>query len=155
LVNSLRRCLSLIVVSRLELSRWHHADLAVQPAVVEPVEVAHRGELDVVDAPPRALLADELGLVEPVEALGESVVVAVAAAADRGDESSLGESLGVTDGQVLPRSLWCTRPERSELRRVNTAISRASRARARSVLSDSETCQPTTKRENTSMTKAT
>ena len=54
-------------------------DLAVKPAVVEPVEVAERGELDVVEALPRALRVDELPLVEAVEALGHGVVVAVPA----------------------------------------------------------------------------
>ena len=49
-------------------------DGAVEAPVVEPVEVGHRGELDVVEASPGALSVDELPLVEPVEALGEGVV---------------------------------------------------------------------------------
>ena len=47
--------------------------------MVEPVDVAERGELDVLEAAPRSARVDELPLVEPVETLGHSVVVAVAA----------------------------------------------------------------------------
>jgi len=52
-----------------------------------------------------------------------------------------------------PRSLWWISPVNSLVRRDQSAISRASSAR--SVRSDCETCQPTTKREQTSTTKAT
>jgi len=48
---------------------------------------------------------DEFGLVEPVEALGQSVVVGVASAADRSDGSGLGQSLGVANRQVLNSSV--------------------------------------------------
>jgi hypothetical protein len=74
------------VVGGLELGRRGVAvlgDLAVEPAVVEPVDIAQGGELDVVEAAPGVEPVDELPLVEPVEALGESVVVAVALGADR------------------------------------------------------------------------
>ncbi len=42
-------------------------DLAVETAVVEPVDVGHGGELDVVDAGPGSLAVDELPLVEAVD----------------------------------------------------------------------------------------
>src|SRR5699024_12245512 len=53
-----------------------------------------------------------------------------------------------------PLSLWCVRPETSwpACSRVQIPISSASRAR--SVRSDFDSCQPTTRRENTSMTNA-
>ena len=57
-------------------------DLAVQAAVVEPVDVLQGGELDVVEALPRPSTADELGLVQADEGLGGGVVVGVAPAAD-------------------------------------------------------------------------
>jgi hypothetical protein len=58
------------------LGRWDQADLAVQPSVVEPVDVLGGGDLQVVDALPGALVADQLGLEQRVERLGQSVVIA-------------------------------------------------------------------------------
>ena len=46
--------------------------------MIEPVDVAEGGELDVVETPPWALGIDQLPLVEAVEGLGHRVVVAVA-----------------------------------------------------------------------------
>jgi hypothetical protein len=42
----------LSVEGGLGFGRWDHADLAVQAAVVEPVDVFEGGELDVVESPP-------------------------------------------------------------------------------------------------------
>ena len=53
--------------------------------------------------PPRPAPMDHLGLVEPVDRLGERVVVAVADAADRGLDAGLGQALGVLDRDVLRR----------------------------------------------------
>jgi len=65
------------VVGSFELCRSGVArvvgDLAVKPAMVEPVDVAKRCELDVVETAPRPSRIDQLPLVEPVEALGESI----------------------------------------------------------------------------------
>jgi len=44
------------------LGRWDEADLAVQASVVEPVDLLCEGNLEVVDALPRTLVADQLGL---------------------------------------------------------------------------------------------
>jgi hypothetical protein len=52
-----------------------------------------------------------------------------------------------------PRSEWWIRPARETARQPHSAISRASSAR--SVRSDRDACQPTTKREQASTTKAT
>ncbi|MDP9434148.1 MAG: hypothetical protein M3P93_02720 [Actinomycetota bacterium] len=52
---------------------WDEADLAVEAAVVEPVDVLGDGDLEVVDAPPRPAVADELGLEQAVERLGQGV----------------------------------------------------------------------------------
>ena len=50
---------------------------------------------------------DHLGLVEAVDRLGQSVVVAIANATDRRLDPGFGEAPGVLDGHVLgdPRSL--------------------------------------------------
>jgi hypothetical protein len=69
--------------------------------VIEPVDPLQGGVLDLVDAPPGAAPADQLGLVQADDRLGQGVVVAVAAGADRGDRAGLGEAFGVADRQVL------------------------------------------------------
>ena len=52
------------------------------------------------------LADDHFGLVEAVDCLGQSVVVAVADAADRRLDPGFGKALGVLDRHVLrPRSL--------------------------------------------------
>ena len=57
----------------LELGRRNEADLAVDAAVVEPVDVRQGRPLDGFDTGPRTFVEDELGLVEAVEALGEGI----------------------------------------------------------------------------------
>ena len=65
-------------------------------AVVEPVDVGERRPFDVLDIVPGSLVEDQLGLVEPVEALGQRIVVGVTAAADRVD-ARLAQALGVAN----------------------------------------------------------
>ena len=65
------------VVDLFEDGRWHVAGVLVEPAVVVPVDPPGGGDLDGVHIPPGALAADDLGLVQPVDALGERVVVAL------------------------------------------------------------------------------
>ena len=80
-------------------------DALVEPAVVEPVDVGHGGELDVLEAVPGALAVDQLPLVEPVERLGEAVVIAVALRSDRRDDVVDGEPVGVANRQVLDSAI--------------------------------------------------
>lgn len=44
---------------------------------------------------------DQLGFLQPVDSLGQGVVIAVATTAHRGFYASLGETLGVQDGDIL------------------------------------------------------
>jgi hypothetical protein len=69
----------------------------VEPAVVEPVDVAQGGELDVVEALPGTLRIDEFPLVPTDEAFGHGVVVAVTARTHRGDDVVVVEALGVAN----------------------------------------------------------
>jgi hypothetical protein len=48
-----------------------------EASVAEPVDPFEGGELEVIEAAPWSLVADESGLVEPVDRLGERVVVAL------------------------------------------------------------------------------
>src|SRR5664280_3421234 len=90
-----------VVVLGLELNGRDKADLAVKAAVIEPVDVLGDRDLQVVDGPPRAFVADEFGLEQAVERLGHGVVIRVALAAHGGDRAGLEQALGVADGDVL------------------------------------------------------
>jgi hypothetical protein len=65
----------LTVVGGLGLGGWDHAELAVQPSVVSPVDVLEQRELELLDGAPRPVPCDQLGLELPDRRLGEGVVV--------------------------------------------------------------------------------
>ena len=69
--------------------------------MIEPVDPFERGELDVLEAPPRPTPVDHFGLVEAVDRLGERVVIQIADAADGGLDASFREALGVAQRKVL------------------------------------------------------
>jgi len=73
--------LGLTVVESLELCRGDIAvvvdDLAMQAPVVEPVDVAQGGELNIVEPLPWSLAVDELPFVKAVEGFGEGIVIAL------------------------------------------------------------------------------
>ena len=85
----------------LVLHRRDEPELAVQPAVVVPVDVLGHGDLQVIDPVPRAFVADEFGLVQRVERLGHRVIVGIPDRPDRSHDAGLGEPLGVADRPVL------------------------------------------------------
>ena len=57
--------------------------VVVDASVVEPVDPFQGGELEVLEASPGAAVADELGLVEPDDRLGQGVVVALSGQSPR------------------------------------------------------------------------
>src|SRR5262245_2090746 len=59
----------------LELGRGHHPELRVQSAVVEPVDVLERRDLQVIEATPRPSRADELGLEQADGRFGQGIVI--------------------------------------------------------------------------------
>ncbi len=71
--------------------------------MVEPVDPAQPREFEVVRAAPRPVPVDEFGLVEPVDGLGQGVVIAVRDGPDGGLQAGLGELFGVADRGVLLR----------------------------------------------------
>jgi hypothetical protein len=89
------------VVGGLEFGWWEMADGPQEPAVVEPVDPLQGGVLDLIQALPGATPADQLGLVQADDRLGQRIVERVAAGADRGDCAGVGQPLGVADRQVL------------------------------------------------------
>jgi hypothetical protein len=49
----------------------------VEALVVAPPDPFQRGELDLLNGAPRAAAADQLGLVQAVDGLGQGIVVAL------------------------------------------------------------------------------
>ena len=77
------------VVAQFRFGRWDVADGLQQPAVVEPVDPFQRREFDALEGAPWPTAMDDFGFVEAVDRFRESVVVAVADAADRGFDAGL------------------------------------------------------------------
>ena len=73
------------------------ADRLQQPAIIEPVHPFQRRELDSFERPPRPAPVDDLGLVETVDGLGDSIVVAVPHTAYRRLDARFRQALGVFD----------------------------------------------------------
>ena len=96
------------MVVGLELSGRDIAQRRHQPMVVEPGHPLQRGQFHRLLGLPGATSVDHLGLVEPVDRLGQRVVVAVAFGSDGSFDTGLGETFRVADREELsstPRSL--------------------------------------------------
>jgi len=89
------------VVAFLGFGRRDVADEFQQPAIVEPVDPGQRREVDRLEATPWPVPMNNLGFLESVGRLGESVVVAVADVADGGLDARFGQSLGIADADIL------------------------------------------------------
>ena len=112
--------------------------------MVEPANVLGCGVLKVVDVPGPAC-ANEFGLEQRVEGLGEGLVVEVSGRADRGDRASLRETLGVTDRDALDvLSLRCVNPATSwtVCRRVQMPIFPVRPVRGRPAASSTAASRP-------------
>src|ERR687898_2161785 len=82
---------------RLQTDRtWHRLNTSV-----EPVDPFGGGEFDVIDAAPRPLFLDQLGLVEAVDRLGQGIVIRRPDSTDRGLDTSGGEPFGEGQRYVL------------------------------------------------------
>jgi hypothetical protein len=79
------------------------ADGLKQPAIIEPVHPSQRGVFDRLEVAPRSAPMDHLGLVEAIDGCRQSVVIAVAGAADRRLDPSFGTAFGLLDWHVLGR----------------------------------------------------
>ncbi len=93
--------LGLGIVARFSLGGRDIPDRFEQTTGVEPVDPFEGGELDGLERPPWSTPMDQFGFEQPVDRLGEGIVVAVADAADGRLDTGLGEPLGVADRQVL------------------------------------------------------
>ena len=70
--------------------------------MVEPVHPLQGGQFHGFPGLPGSPAVNQLGLVQPVDSLGQCVVVAVAPAAHRGPYARLVQAFGIADGNVLP-----------------------------------------------------
>jgi hypothetical protein len=77
----------LTVVDLLEFGGGEVCAGGVQPAVVVPVDPFEGGDLDVVEDPPGALAADQLGLEQADLGFGERVVAPIAVKPPRREAS--------------------------------------------------------------------
>src|SRR6266496_147995 len=68
----------LTVVDCFVFCGWDVVERAVQPALIPPLDPGEGGQLDLGGGAPRAVGADQLGLVQAVDRLGERVVERVA-----------------------------------------------------------------------------
>ena len=89
------------VVVGFELGGWDAAEFVEEAVVVEPVDPFEGGPFEVFEAAPGSAVADEFGLVEPIDRLGQSVVVGVAAGPNGVHDAVFGEAFGVSNRQIL------------------------------------------------------
>jgi hypothetical protein len=87
----------------LKFSWGDEPEVAVEPSLVEPVNVLQGGVLHVFKPTPGAVLANQLSLVETVEGFGQGVVIAVAPRPDRPIEPThLGDLVYQIERSGLP-----------------------------------------------------
>jgi hypothetical protein len=94
----------------LGFGRRYVTDGLQESPVVEPVYPFQRRELDGFERAPSCSSMDELGLIEAIDRLGESVVVGIADAANRRFDACLRQALGILEGTSKNSSF--TRPVR-------------------------------------------
>jgi len=93
------RCVK--IVRGFELGRGHVVEGSVEPDGVEPGDPGQRCELDVIDGLPGSEASDQLGLVEAVDRLGQSVVVGVADEPDGRERTELSDAFAVAQRREL------------------------------------------------------
>ena len=89
------------IVARLGFGGRDIADRLEEAPMVEPVDPLQGSELHRLGMAPGTAPADHLSLEQADNRLGESIVVAVADAADGGLDAGGGQALGVADRDVL------------------------------------------------------
>src|SRR5664280_3250246 len=89
------------MVALLELCRRDISAGGMEPALVPPGNPDGSCEFDLVGCPPSAMASDQLGLVEAVDRLGESVVVAVTFGSHGVHDAGFRQPFGVSNRQIL------------------------------------------------------
>ena len=92
---------STVVAGGFKRRWWNIAAVLIDPLVVEPVDPAGGGRLDVLDGLPGLAAVDQFGLVQPDDGLGQRVIVRAADRPDGRLDASLGQALGEPDRGIL------------------------------------------------------
>ena len=74
----------LLIVHLFEFGRWYVANRSQEPLLIEPGHPVESGELDIVDSLPRAVLSNDLGLVQADHRFGQRIVIGIAPDSNRG-----------------------------------------------------------------------
>ncbi len=112
------------VIAFLSLGGRDIADRLQQPAVVELIHPFQRCELDGLKVPPWPTSMYDLGFARTVDRFGQSIVVGVANACDRGLDNRHRQSLRVYDRDILGSRRRCggrSGPPASRSRRLRVA----------------------------------
>lgn len=104
----------------LVLDEGVHPDRGVRSHGVVPVDPLCGGELDIVDARPGGLVADELGMGQEVQGSRQGVVVGVSLP-HRGHLQAVGERLSVADEAVVDSAVGVV-DEAGEISAVPAAL---------------------------------
>jgi hypothetical protein len=148
------RLLHLLIVACLEFSGRHVANRFEQSPVVEPIDPPEGGEFDGLEMTPGAFQLNHFRLEEPDDRFSERVVVGVAAAADRWRDAGFCESLRVPHRQVL-RAAVAVMHQVGDAGGAPIVNRLLERIEDEVGPRDDETRQPTMRRANTSIMKAT
>ena len=149
------RCGDIGILAFLCFCGWNVADGFEQSAVIEPVDPFERGVLDSFKRrSPGAAPMDDLGLIEVVDGLGQSVVIAVADAADRWFDPGFGEPFGVADREILAAAIGVM-DEAAAARRPTCVERLLQRIQDEACMRLRDARQPSMRRANVSMTNAT
>ena len=89
------------IIARFGFCRGNAPDRLRQSLVVEPVDPFERSELDRLEIAPWSTPPDDLGLVKPINRLGERVVIPVADATDGRLDARFFQALRVFDRDIL------------------------------------------------------
>src|SRR5271165_2083873 len=89
------------IVARFGFGRRNVSDRLQQSAIIEPIDPFEGGELHGLEVAPRPAPPNDLGLVKPVDRLGERVVVGISDAADGRFDAGVFQSLRVFDRDIL------------------------------------------------------
>ena len=100
------RGLKLGIVARFGLGRWDIADRGKDASVIEPVHPFEGGEFHCSCVAPGPPAMNDLGFEQAVDRLGERIIVGIADAADRWLDPCLGQTFGVSNGDVLGGFKW-------------------------------------------------
>ena len=142
------------VVRGLNLGGSAVSELAVEAGIVPPPHILEGRELDPLDRRPRAAAADQFRLVEPVDRLGESVIVTVALGPRGGFRADLDDPIRVDHGEVVRPVVGVIDEPIERAAALKAAIFSACSS-STSAFSVGATFHPTIIRENTSITNAT